>query len=83
MNRRELTESLLFAGLRLLAVGLLLAGALGLAFELGDAWYRFDPNYLGDFLMATVYRPTLVLGAGIILFFLARRLARACASPLP
>jgi hypothetical protein len=75
MNKREFTECLVFAGLRLLAVALLLAGGLGSLFALADAWYRFDPNYLGDFLRATLLRPGAILLTGVILFLGARRCA--------
>jgi hypothetical protein len=80
MNRRELLDCLLFAGLRLMAVALLIAGGLELFFQLVESWYRFDPNYLGAFLFQTVFRPTGLLLAGLALYFLAGPLSRKIAA---
>ncbi|MFO7725855.1 MAG: hypothetical protein R6V45_09935 [Oceanipulchritudo sp.] len=74
-----LTESLLFAGFRLMAVALILMGGLDLFLQVLDSWYRFDPNYLVSFLLQTVLKPfLLLLSGGFLLRFstgLARRLS--------
>lgn len=87
MNRKDLLECLLYAGLRLLGICLLLGGGLGLLVQLAESWYRFDPNYLGAFLLASFLRPGLLLLAGLLLSVgaapLARRLARPFADSRP
>jgi hypothetical protein len=79
MDKRDFTESLLFAGLRLIAVVLLLVAGFGLIFQLMESWYRFDPNYLGAFLLGTVFRPVVLGLIGFILFKCAPALARRMA----
>ena len=79
MNKKDWAESFLFAGFRILAVACLLGGLLGLVFQLIEAWYRFDPNYLGAFLAATILRPLLVMLAGLALYLLAPRMAHRMA----
>jgi chromate transport protein ChrA len=87
MNRRELLDCLLFAGLRLMAVALLIAGGLELFFQLIESWYRFDPNYLAAFLFQTVFRPVVLILAGLVLYLLAaplsRKLGRGALPPSP
>ena len=80
MDKRDYLECLLFAGLRLIAVGLLLAGGLGLIFQLVESWYRFDPNYLGSFLLGTVFRPAVIGFVGLVLWKASARLARCMAA---
>jgi hypothetical protein len=79
MNKNELIDGLLFAGLRLLAVVLFLIGGLQLVFALADAWYRFDPNYLGSFFFSTVFRPAVLLVAGTILYLFTGPICRCLA----
>lgn len=81
MSKADLIECLCFAGLRLLAFALALAGLLQLVFALLDAWYHFDPNYLGAFFSARLLRPLLILLWGLILYPLAPSLARFMARP--
>lgn len=81
MNKQELIESLLYAGFRLMAVALLIIGGLGLLFQLADAWYRFDPSYLGAFLLETVFRSGMLILAGVLLYALSLPLARRMARP--
>lgn len=80
MDKADLIESFCFAGLRLLAFSLVLAGALRLLFAVLDVWYRFDPNYLGAFLGAHFLRPAILLLVGLVLYpstpALARRMAK-------
>ena len=80
MNKKDLVEGLLFAGLRTLSTGCILAGLLGIALQLLDSWYRFDPNYLGAFLAETVIRPLVLAGGGLLLHLLAPVLARSMAA---
>lgn len=82
MNKHELTEALLFSGLRLMAVALFLVGGIQLVFQLAEAWYRFDPNYLGDFLFSTVFRPVVLLLVAAALCLSARWMSRRMANPL-
>jgi hypothetical protein len=80
MDKREFTECLLYAGLRLMAIGLLLAGGFGLIFQLVESWYRFDPNYLGAFLMGTIFRPALITLVGLVLLKASTGMARRMAA---
>ena len=81
MNKHELIESLLFSGLRLMAVAFILIGGIQLVFQLAEAWYRFDPNYLGEFLFATVFRPVVLILVGFALCLSSRWIARRMANP--
>lgn len=83
MKKRDLLDCLLFAGLRLIAVVLLLFGMLALIVQLMESWYRFDPNYLGTFLMDALFRPVLYLLSGTILYRIAPRLAQLMSRGLP
>ena len=76
MDKKILTESLLFAGLRLIAVSLLLLGGLDLVLQVLDSWYRFDPNYLLQFFLQTVLQPFLLLFSGGLLLRYSAPLAR-------
>lgn len=76
MNRQDLLDCLLFAGLRLMAFALVLFGGLELFFQLVDSWYRFDPNYLGAFLLQTIFRPLVLALAGFLLYAMAGPLSR-------
>ena len=80
MNKQDWVECLLFSGLKILATTCVLIGLLGLFFELVETWDRFDPNYLGAFLAATVLRPLLVLLAGVFLSLISGKLARRAAA---
>jgi uncharacterized membrane protein YqjE len=79
MDKRDFTECLLFAGLRLIAIALLLVAGFGLVFQLMESWYRFDPTYLGAFLLGTIFRPVVTGFVGFILFKSAPGLARRMA----
>jgi hypothetical protein len=79
MNKSDWVEGLLFAGFRLIAVICLLIGGIGMLFQLIEAWYRVDPNYLGSFLADTVLRPFIICLAGLLLYALSGRLARRMA----
>jgi hypothetical protein len=81
MNKHELIEGLLFSGLRLMAVVLFLIGGLQLVFQLAEVWYRFDPNYLGEFLFSTVFRPVVLMITAAALCLSARWMARCMAKP--
>ncbi len=78
-TKKDWVEGILFAGFRLMAVGLLLTGLLGMAFQFLESWYRFDPNYLGTFLAETILRPLMVFITGALLYagsgWMARRMA--------
>ena len=80
MNKKDWTESLLFAGFRVMSTGCILLGGLGIVFQLLEAWDRFDPNYLGAFLAGTLLRPLVLLAAGIVLHMLSGRLAHRMAA---
>ena len=82
MSKRDLVECLLLAGIRLLAVILILLGVLSLVMQLLESWYRFDPNYLGTFLMDTLFRPVLFLFSGAVLYGLSAGLARFMSKPV-
>lgn len=75
MNKIEWTEALCFAGLRLMAVAMLLFGGLQFLFAVMDVWYRFDPNYFGAFFSTHLLRPLIVLLAGGLLYGLSARIA--------
>ena len=81
MKKHELIECLLFSGLRLMAVALFLVGGLQLVFQIAGAWYRFDPNYLGDYLYSTVFRPAALLIVAVALFAAAGRFAQWMSRP--
>lgn len=85
MNRQELVECILLAGFRLAGVVMGLLGVLDLLLNLVGTGYRFDPNYLADFLLQSVLQSVLLVGAGMILVGLskplARRLSKAADSP--
>ena len=78
-TKKDWVEGILFAGFRLMAVGLLVVGLLGMIFQLLESWYRFDPNYLGTFVSETILRPLIVFMSGILLYagsgMMARRMA--------
>ena len=78
-TKKDWIEGILFAGFRLMAVGLLLVGLLGMVFQLLESWYQFDPNYLGTFVSETILRPLIVFLAGLFLYagsgLMARRMA--------
>ena len=57
-----------------------LIGLLGMLFQLLEAWYRVDPNYLGTFLADTVLRPFIVFLTGLILYALSGKLAHRMAA---
>ena len=76
MNKNDWIEALLFAGCRLIGIVMIVAGLLGLVFQLMDSWSAFDPSYLWEFLASTILRPTLVIIAGLMLLALAGRVAR-------
>lgn len=81
MNKHELTECLLFAGLRLIATALFLIGGIQLVFQIAEAWYRFDPNYLGEYLFSTVFRPVVILLLATALCLSSRWMSRRMAKP--
>lgn len=83
MDRKVLTESLLFAGFRLMAVAFILIGGLDLVLQILDSWYRFDPNYLAAFLLQTVLQPFLLLLAGGLLLRFSASLARRLSAGSP
>jgi hypothetical protein len=80
MNKKEWVEGLLFAGFRLVSTTSVLAGMVGMAFQFAASWDAFDPSYLGIFLLDTMARPLILVGAGILLHLLAGKLARSMAS---
>ena len=82
MNKQEMTEGLLFAGFRLMALALVLTGILTLFFQLAESWYQFDPNYLRIFLWGTLLRPVSLIAVGGGLHLLSARLARRMALPM-
>jgi hypothetical protein len=82
MNSHESAVGILFAGVRLIAIALLLTGLLGLVFSLSESWYHFDPNYLRAFLLATCFRPAVFGLTGWTLYLLAKPLASIAARPL-
>ena len=79
MNKKDWSESILFAGFRLLAVACMLVGLLGIVLQFIDAWYRFDPNYLWAFIVATLLKPAVILAAGILLYLASGRMAHRMA----
>jgi hypothetical protein len=79
MNKKEWVEGLLFAGFRVLSTTSILAGMVGMAFQLAASWDAFDPSYFGNFLMDTLARPLILVSAGILLHLLAGKLARSMA----
>ena len=82
MNKQEMTEGLLFAGFRLMAVALVLIGVLTLFFQLAESWYQFDPSYLRIFLWGTLLRPLALIVVGGGLHLISAPLARRMASPM-
>ena len=80
MNKKDWTESLLFAGFRLMAATCMLLGGLGIIFQLMEAWDRFDPNYLGAFLAGTLLRPLVLIVAGVLLHMTSGKLAHRMAA---
>lgn len=80
MTKRDWVEGLLFAGFRLIAALLLLAGGLALVVQLVDSWYQFDPNYFGGFFLGVLFRPLLALATGALLHLLAGRVAACMAT---
>ncbi len=80
MNKQELVEAVLFAGLRVAACALGAVNAGALVARLLDAWYRFDPNYLGAFLLSTVLRPVVMLAVAAVLYAVAGPVARRSAA---
>ena len=78
-SKKDWVEEILFAGFRLMAVGLMLVGLLGVIFQLLESWFQFDPNYLGTFVSETILRPLIVFLTGLILYagsgLMARRMA--------
>jgi len=79
-TRKDWVEGILFAGFRLMAVALLLTGLLGMAFQLLDSWYRFDPNYLGAYFAEILLRPFILCMTGGILYLLSRWMAHRMAA---
>lgn len=76
MNKNDWIEGLLFAGCRLIGIALIVAGLLGLVFQLMDSWSAFDPSYLWEFLASTILRPLIVIITGLMLLALSGRVAR-------
>jgi len=62
------------------ACALLVVNAAALLVRLLDAWYRFDPNYLVAFLLATVMRPVVMMAAAAVLYAAAGPVARRSAA---
>jgi len=81
MNKKDWIEGFLFAGMRILAVAMIVVGLLGLVFQLLDSWSAFDPSYLADFLASTVLKPMIVIAAGLVLLAVSGRLAKSLAGP--
>lgn len=79
MNKKDWTEALLFAGLRIMAIMLIIAGSLGLLFQLVESWSAFDPSYLRQFFTSTVLRPLIVVITGVCLLGISGRLSRMLA----
>ncbi|MGC9450310.1 MAG: hypothetical protein ACP5I4_02590 [Oceanipulchritudo sp.] len=79
MNKKDWVEGILFGGFRLMGAACMLTGLLGVVFQLIDAWYRFDPNYLGNFIAATVLKPLILVAAGLLLHAFSGRLSRRMA----
>lgn len=80
MSKQELVESLLFAGFRLMAVGLAIMGILSMVTRLADSWYRFDPSYFGAWFTATLLQPALFLAVAVFLFTRGPTLSKKTAS---
>ena len=80
MNKKEWVEGMLFAGFRLVSTTCFLAGLIGMAFQLTSSWDAFDPSYLGIFLLDTMARPLILIGAGIFLHLFAGKLSRSMTS---
>ena len=69
----------MFAGLRILAVTMVVFGLLGLVFQLLNSWSAFDPSYLAEFLASTVLKPLIVIITGLVLLVISGRLAKSLA----
>ncbi|MEX0320773.1 MAG: hypothetical protein AB3N63_01300 [Puniceicoccaceae bacterium] len=80
MDKKDMVESLLFAGFRVMALLLMLTGLLGLVFQLLEAWDQFDPNYLGSFVTAILLRPIILILTGLVLHFSSGLMARLMAA---
>ena len=81
MTKQELAEVILFSGFRLLAATVMLLGVISLVFQLTESWFQFDPNYFGSFFFSTLFRPLVLILAGILTHLLSGRLARTMARP--
>ncbi len=82
MDKKEMVESLLFAGFRITALVLMLVGFFALVFQLLEAWDQFDPNYLGSFVNANLLRPIILVLVGLLLHFCSGFMARRAAARL-
>ncbi len=76
MNRKDWTEALIFAGLRIMAVMLIIGGLLGVVFQLMESWSSFDPSYFWQFVSSTMLRPLILVFTGLGLSVMSGWLSR-------
>ncbi|MEY3000328.1 MAG: hypothetical protein RL648_542 [Verrucomicrobiota bacterium] len=81
MNSETFVHGLFFVGFRLSGALLVLAASLSLVFQVGETWYRFDPSYLAAFSFSLLFRPIILILAGIALYLVSPRLAHLAARP--
>lgn len=69
-------ERTIFAALRCAALACIALACYGLVVHAIESFYRFDPNYLGVFLLSKLTRPLVLLALAIALWFGSAKLAR-------
>lgn len=72
---KSVTE-MVFAILRSAAILAMAFGVYGLLVQAIESYYRFDPSYLGPFILSRFVRPLIAVSMAILLWRLARPLAR-------
>lgn len=70
------SESLAKVLLKSIALLLMLLGAWGVSVNILEALPGFDPNFLGYFFWAEVFRPFALGGLGVLLWLMAGKVAR-------
>jgi len=58
------------------AILFIIVGLFSFTAQLLEFFYVFDPNYLADFFVSQLLRPSLLIGFGIIILLLSKPLSK-------
>ena len=71
MNKQEWIEAFIFASFRTASLLIIAMAFYGIITQAIESFYRFDPSYLGTFLLSRFTKPVILLLIGFSLWFSA------------